>query len=409
MTKDSRIIAFVEGCLSTLSSGGAGREAVLALPLNRMLVKMVKVPQEANPAEFAAPLLQEMNPFPDEPLTVSCEVVRESEDGATVIAAALPESSTDDIGEALDGEKLNVIRIDALVLGELRSCWNALCVSNARKLVVSGCGGCISLIVLDADMPVSIRAVASTGDLKREVMLSLLEAEDFGGAKELQEIVVVGDVEFESPLASVRRIPGVSVEEALEGVKERSDEPNSLNVLPASWREFLEETRFKAKLVRWLSVAGGLWVLTMGVLFGVPVVYDFMTDYQRDLSKRHAKQYRNVSQMREKVKLVKKYSDHSRGALEIMKALSDRLPEGIVLNSWNFEREDESNPKGGVRVSGEADSADLVYDFKDAMSELADGEEQKVFGTVLLNGPTASKGGKQRFDLECRFKAEDAQ
>ena len=182
MTKDSRIVAFVEGGLCTLQTGGTGREAVLALPLNRLLVKMVKVPQEADPVEFSTPILQEMNPFPDEPLTVSCEIVRETEDGSVVIAAALPESSADDIGEALDAEKLNVVRIDALSFGELRTLWNSLSVADYRKLVVSGCGGCISLIVLDGDQPVSVRAVASDGDLKREVMLSLLEAEDFGGA-----------------------------------------------------------------------------------------------------------------------------------------------------------------------------------------------------------------------------------
>lgn len=408
MTTDIRIAAFVEGSLHTLSAGNTCREVVLALPLNRLLVKTVRVPEGSDAVEFCAPVLQEMNPFPDEPLTVSCEVVRETEEGSVVIAAALPESSADDIGEVLDAEKLSVVRIDALVFGELRSIWNALSLSDTRKLVVSGSGECVSIIVLDADQPVSVRAVAPTGDLKREVMLCLLEAEEFGGVKDLQEIVVVGDLEFDSDLAHVRRIPGVSVEEALEGIKERSEEPRSLDVLPASWREFLEETRFKSKLVRRLSVAGVIWALTMGVLFGVPVVYGFMTDYQRDLSKRHARQYRNVSQMREKVKLVKKYSDHSRGALEIMKALSDRLPEGIELNSWNFEREDEDNPKGGVKISGEADSADLVYDFKDAMSELSDGEET-VFGTVLLNGPTAGRGGKQRFDLECRFIAEEAQ
>ena len=56
--------------------------------------------------------------------------------------------------------------------------------------------------------------------------------------------------------------------------------------------------------------------------------------------------------MRDKVKVVQKYSDHSRGALEIMKAVSDclPLPDGadsscIELSSWSFKRED------GVRFS----------------------------------------------------------
>ena len=408
MVKEARIAAFVGGEMHYLQADDGGREAVLALPLNRLLVKMVKVPADAQAEEFCASVLQEINPFPDEPLGVSCETVRETEDGSIVIAAALPESSADDIGEALDAEKLNVVRIDALVFGELRSIWDSLAVGETRKLVVIGSGDPVSLLVLDADMPVSVRAIAKGGDLTRESMLSLLEAEEFGGARALEEIVLVGDVEFESALAPVRRLPGVSLEDALAGVRERSEEETSLNALPESWREVLEETRFKAKLAKSLAVAGTVWALIMGVLFGVPLVYGFMADKQKSLSRAHRGRYSEVSGMREKVKLVQKYSDHSRGALEIMKALSDRLPEGIELSSWNFERENADEGRGGVTVSGEADSANLVYEFKDEMSELKIGDEN-LFGTVNLRGPTAGRGGKQRFDLECRFAAEEVQ
>jgi hypothetical protein len=381
---------------------------VLALPLSRLLVKMATVPEGEDPVIFCTPILQAINPFPDEPLTVGCEVVRETEKGSFVIAAAMPESSAEDIGEALDAGKFNVVRIDALEFGWLRALWESLSISDSRKLVMIGSGDGVSLLVLDSDQPVSVRSVPADGDLTREAMLSLLEAEDFGGARQLSEIVIAGDVAFDSQLAPVRRIPGVSVEDALAGTGERAQEQTALDVLPASWREVLEETRFKSKLVRYLALAGTVWALIMGVLFGVPLAYGFMTDYQKDLSRRHRKQYASVSEMREKVKLVKKYSDHTRGALEIMKALSDRLPEGIELNSWNFERASGETGDGGVRISGEADSANLIYEFKDAMSELKAGDET-VFGTVRLHGPSAGRGGRQRFDLECRYLAEDAQ
>ena len=205
MVRESRIAAFVGGELHLLQAGTNSREVVLALPLSRLIVKMVKVPHDADPSGFCAPLLQEINPF-----------------------------------------------------GELRGIWDSLSASSGRKMVVTGSEDGVSLIVLDGDQPVSVRAVANGCGLTREVMLSLIEAEDFGGAKELEEIVVSGDVDFDSPLAPVRRIPGVGIERALEGIKERSQEPMTLDVLPASWREFLEETRFKSKMVRYLAVAGTL-------------------------------------------------------------------------------------------------------------------------------------------------------
>ena len=235
-------------------------------------------------------------------------------------------------------------------------------------------------------------------------MLSLLEAEDFSGGKPLSEIVVSGDVDVAGldAFAPVRRIEGAGEEAVFAGIEARSADPASLDVLPDSWREVLEETRFKAKLKRFLAIAGGIWALVMLVLFGVPVVYGMLTDHQRTLSREHSRQYKAVRETKEKVNLVRKYSDHSRGALEIMLAVSSclPLPEGaetscIELNSWNFKRED------GVRFSGEADSAQLVYNFKDALIDSG------IFAQVNLQGPSAGKGNRQRFDIDCRFEAEE--
>ena len=401
--------AFEGGVLRLLDPRAKAREAVLALPLSRLIVKMVRVPEESReaPAAYAEPILQAMSPYPDEPLTVSCETVRETERGLVVLAAALPESAADDIAEALDAAKLNVTRVDSLALGILRGAWGALSVggdTSSRRLVLIHGPDCISVVVLDGDAPSAIRAVSAESDLRREVMLSLLEAEDFGGARPLKETVTIGEVETEAieAFAPVRRID-VGEDAGLVGVAERSLDPSSLNALPQSWRDVLEETRFKAKLTRNLTVAGVIWGLIMLVLFGVPVAYGFMTDHQRALCKEHSRQYRAVAAMRDKVKLVQKYSDHARGALEIMKAVSDRLPQGITLTSWTFKRDE------GVKVSGEADEAEQVYRFKDNMAEAGTEAEdgESVFASVVLNGPSAGRGGKQKFDLECSYESEE--
>lgn len=424
MLKETQVIAFEGGQLRVLPSNETGHEAVLALPLSRLLVKMVRVPADASAEEVALPILQSLSPFPDDALTVSCETVREDEEGKVVIAAALPESAADDIGEALDAAKFNVVRIDSLVLGQLRGIWSALGENAGRRLVLVRTADCISMVVLDGDQPSAIRAVTNGDELRREVMLSLLEAEDFGGARKLEEIVLVegenagdgGDAgdngdggdkwdgDALAAFAPLRRMT-VGADAALVGVGERSDDPGALNALPASWREVLEETRFKAKMVKYLAIAGGIWLLAMGVLFGVPVAYGFLTDRQKDQSKQHARQYKAVKDMKAKVDVIHKYSDHARGALEIMKAISDRLPEGVTLSSWYYKRED------GVVIKGEAESAEAVYALKDAMDALAAGEEEdaeKIFGEVELKGPNASRSKNMyTFDLSCFYAKED--
>jgi len=398
--------------LRVLASGESGREAVLGLPFRRLIVKMVKVPAEQDAVEFCMPVLQALSPFPDEPLTVSCEEVFASESVRWVIAAALPESAADDIAEALDAAKLNVTRIDALELGALRGLWGEIATDTAavRRLVLLEGPDCLSLVALDGDRPSAIRAITDLAELKREVMLSLLEAEDFGGAMELKEIVIVErppaggeaarpDYGSLSAFAPVRRVMAADADAALRGVGERTQDAGALDVSPASWKEVLVETRFKAKMFRYLAVAGAIWALAVGVLFGVPVVYGFMTDYQKGLSRDHQRQYRAVKEMKGKVDLVRKYSDHTRGALEIMKAVSDRLPAGVELSSWNYKRE------SGLLISGEADSANDVYKLKDDLIEL--GGEDRVFAVVNLNGPRAGRGGRQAFDVECKYEGEE--
>ena len=427
--------------MRVLASGEKSREAVLALPLNRLLVKMVRVAPDEDSVAVSEPILRAMSPFPDDALTVSCETVREDEKGRVVIAAALPEGATDDIGEQLDAAKLSVMRIDSLVLGQLRGVWNALGESSARRLVLFDSPDCLSCIVLDGDQPSAIRAITDRTNLWREAMLSLLEAEDFGGAKKIDEIVVVeqdngeavsrplqsgeGDSlsrsgqETASPLdedpfnslaafAPIRRIT-VGSDAALVGVAERSGDEGALNALPESWRELLEETRFKHKLIKYLAVAGGFWLLIMATLFGGPIVYGFMTDHQKSLSKQHQRKYEAVKEMKAKVDLIRKYSDHARGALEIMLKVSDSLPPKdvqeptITLSSWSYRRDE------GVRVSGETEEKDDVYAFKDEMDALTDGEGgkgERIFGTVDLSGLSSSKD-KWRFNLDCLYQKEE--
>ncbi len=396
MQKDLQVAVFEGGELRVVAFGKPGREAVLALPLNRFLSKMVCVAPGEDPVAAATPVLQAMSPFPDEPLTVSCETVAEAPDGAkSVLAAALPESATDDIAEALDGRKLSVTRIDVLELGQLRDVWERFDAGDGRRrLVRVHAADGVALVVLDGGTPVALRGIADDEpDRERVEMLLLLEAEAFAGPRPF-----AGTVEVERTDAAV------------EGVAARSEDPGALNALPESWREVLEETRFKAKLVKRLAAAVAVWALAMGVLFGVPVAYGFMTDHQKALSKQHARQYRQVSDKQKKVKVFQDYSDHDRGALEIMKAVSDRLPEGITLTSWSYDRQ------GGLRISGEAETDSEVYDFKNEMEALSfggsgeDGEPaedaERVFAAVELGRLNLSKG-KQRFDLELSFVAPE--
>ncbi len=385
MQKDYQVAAFEGGALRVIKAGNPGREAVLALPLNRLIAKIIRVAPGEDASVVAANALQAMSPFPDEPLTVGLETISESAGGQTVLAAALPESAADDIGEALDAAKLNVTRIDILALGQLRDVWSRFDAEDGKRRIVRiKSPDCISIFVLDGGTPVAMRGLADETDLPREETLMLLEAESFGGAKPLAETIEVE-----------------SSDAALEGIEERSEMEGTLNALPASWAEVLDESRFKARLVKRLAVAIGVWLLAVGVLFGVPFTYGRMTAHQQTLSKRHAARYKAVSETKKLANLFKNFSDHSCGALEVMKAVSDNLPGGITLTGWTFDRQK------GLAISGETEDEDEIFTFKDKMVALEfQGNGERVFKSVRLGegGTRRSRGHKWRFDMTLGFE-----
>lgn len=410
MVKEVQVAAFEGGSLRLLSSGAKGREAVLALPLNRLLVELVRVPAGTDPVECATPILQARNPFPDEPLTISCEVVRETADGVVVIAAALPEGATDDLAEALDQHRLHITRVDALAFGVLRGLWSAFDASAGRRLIVLRSVDCLTLMVLDGDQHSAIRAIADEEDFRRELMLLLLQAESFGGVQPLKEILVVESegVELTSgaravlaEFASVRDVR-IGADAALVGVAERSADASTLNALPAGWQDELETVRFKTKMRTYLIAAGAGWLALMGVLFGVPIAYGYLTDHQKALSKGHAPKYRAVQTTIDKLNIVRKYSDRSRSALELMRAVSDRVPEDVTLTSWNFTADK------GLHFSAEAGSQNGALLLKEEMEALKfDGEEGEPVFESVKQGTISSVKDKLKFDIDLLFTAEE--
>ena len=123
------------------------------------------------------------------------------------------------------------------------------------------------------------------------------------------------------------------------------------------------------------------------------------------LRREHQRKFKEVSDMQARVDLVRRYSDHSHGALEVLRAVSLSLPEGVELNNWSYKRGEE------LRFSGEALDTSAVYDLQDNLMALTvadpDGVEEKLFPEVRLTGPSATRGGRQRFDFSCLSRKGD--
>lgn len=394
------------------------REFILSMPLSRLLVKVISVPVDERDdiEEVAQDEIKKIAPFPDETLVVGVETVAETDSEIVAVAAALPEAAAADLTAALSAAKVNVTRTDITALGRLRAFWPQICEKEgaSRRLVLMNLDGGWDVMVLDDGAPVFLRGLGEEERtpevLARDVTLSLLQGETFGGTRPIEDVVVFSSTPVDEKVLEklavfgpVRTAATADDEfESAEGVAQRALEGATCDVTPAAWTSALREARFKKKLIAGVSAAVGVWLAIMGVLFGVPFVYGQMTARQKAQSKRHQKAYEEAKSIQDKLKMVQGYSDRAHGALMMLKHMSDNLPDvdGLTLKSFSYKRGDV------VSVQGEASSNADVYDYKDALTGLRndDEDETKMFpGGVVLSGMGKSRG----FKIDASMKEPD--
>ncbi len=390
------------------------REFILSVPLSRLLVKVVRVPvdEREDLEDVAQDALQKVSPFPDEPLAVGVETVAETDKEIVAVAAALPESAAEDISAALVAAKVNVTRTDITALGRLRAFWPQICEKEgaARRLVLMNLDDGWDVMVLDDGAPVFLRGLGgeerTPDELSRDVMLSLLQGESFGGARAIDDVVVFSEapvdektIEKLSTFGPVRVAAATDDEyESAEGVAQRAAEGSSCDVTPASWTAALGEARFKKKLTIGVSAAMALWLAIMGVFFGVPFVYGQLTARQQAQSRRHQSAYNEAKSIQNKLKMVQGYSDREHGALMLLKRITDALPgeegDDIRLREFRYTRDD------AVQLQVIADSQSAL-DYQKALHELEDDDGNKLFpGGVEIPGGMS----KNQFRIQATLK-----
>jgi Tfp pilus assembly protein PilN len=81
--------------------------------------------------------------------------------------------------------------------------------------------------------------------------------------------------------------------------------------------------------------------------------------------------------------------DRSFSGLECLREVSDRLPPGITLKSFNYHK------NKNLEMSGEADEYALIADFK------KDLERSKLFVSSELTRTRRTRDGKEEFKVIC--------
>lgn len=395
--------------LASAAAAAPSEALALGLPTALLLLRVLRLPSmEKDELDGAVALqMDKLSPFPGDELTVGWEALSSGSEETVVLAAAVPGHHLEAVSAALATARLRVARTDVALLGwwrALREQAGVLGSGTERQALLVAAGTEWDLLVLDAGVPVLVRGMGQPldeADLARELTLSLLQAEMEAGARPLEEVTVVAaEPPAEALLEALRACAAPAVVRAVapagsaaDGVGRRAVEGAGIDLTPASWRarELAAETR--RRLTIGLAAAAGLWLALAATLFVAPVATQQLVQWQKDKERAILPDYRRVSDMRERINLIRRYMDRNHSLLESLRTITQQQPEGLELSSLTYRREE------GCKLAGEAPDPGLIYQFKEKLQSTAPFASCRLGGVSIIAGSQ-----KQRFEMDALFE-----
>jgi hypothetical protein len=156
----------------------------------------------------------------------------------------------------------------------------------------------------------------------------------------------------------------------------------------------------------WMRGVGALvlaYIFGVIIYFGVSEWANWRLDNVRTEISRSANSYTNALQLKEQVRVLQDQLDLQYAALDCYNAIAEFLPQGLMLDSMNFER--------GRRITifgtAPADESPKVQEFNDALRK-ATAKGQPLFARV--QAPSSNVRGNQlAWNFWCEIKRTEAE
>ncbi len=394
--------------LAAAADAMGSRTVSLALPTSQLLVKILALPAVAADDLHSIVQLQmdKISPFPGEELTVGCETLATRGTTLQVLGAALPRAILETWDRRVQAAGIKVLRLDSALAGWWWALGDrqVLKPADGRRLVLLEHAGEWDLVLVDDGVPVLARGLGvpvEPIDIARDVTLSLLSAELDGGSQPLRETVVISALPPDEQLAEalagaggapVRHVSTAALGSPALGVARRATESATLDLIPALWRQREQAGALRRRFLRGMVAAAALWLVLAAGLLLLPWFLQALIVRQEAAVSADLSSFRQVADIRDRVRLIRSYMDRSQSLLEVLRAVTTAQPEGVELVSVAYRRED------GAKLAGEATEAALVYAFKDRLDSAG------LFARSTLTGPTRDVARKRdRFEIDARF------
>ncbi|MBL7011993.1 MAG: pilus assembly protein PilM [Kiritimatiellales bacterium] len=395
----------------------------VSLPSSRLLMRVLELPS-ADSAELDAMVelqADQISPFPVDQLTISYEVLHQTEEHSRVLVVAAPRKAVDALGVLFKEKSIYIRSLDAEVL----VWWSLLSThqkipAEGRVLIILEEHTEFSIIVADDGVPVCFRSLelfhnftdpSVMAEIIEEIRYTLLSLEaDYGHSANVRT-EVWSQAEFPADLAQMfeELSPGGVILHDLDTLPPLSEglalrtvdrKQHHAELVPREWVEFQRRRQIMKIATAASIVVLGIW---MAVVFITGVVFAFQKVSYKRVEKeaaRYAAPAREAQFARAEKESLEKYADRSHSALECLRQITVSLPDDLEINSFDYTK------NKAIRLRGSAYDTTPIYTYfqrlgasalfagiKDERQEkLRQGERSEGFSvTVLLPAPATEE------------------
>ena len=391
---------------------GVKGQVTVGIPSEHLILRTIKLPavDENELGSMVQLQADKFSPFPIESLVVSHEVLERKTDSCRVLIAGVKLDTVEELGKALDSGGIAPHRVDAAILGTWRLLREAgYSAHNGREIVLLLSDPQPEIMVLQDGLPIVFRSLGDCGGMSEaefaeetaitvtQTLMSLELEHGFAGkcpvsvwhsgkSPELLAGKLRDCCQGEIALKSLESLPAVS-----EGLARRAMEQagTGLDLTPPAWRQAEQARIFKTRMLAATAAVVGLWAVFMIAVFGGLYVENLRLERLKAQKAELDKSAKEVRNIKDRVLMIGRYMDRSRSSLECLRETSMLQPQGVDLTSFTYRKDED------VKLSGEADSANLVYDFKNKL------DGSGFFKSTTLDGPRRdARRSKEMFDID---------
>jgi hypothetical protein len=370
---------FPAGVLAEIRRNFRGVVTV-SLPSSQLLMRILELPStSADELKSMVELqMDQISPFPVDQLTVSYEVLSQTEDHSRVLAVAAQRKTVDALGDLFKAQNVYIRSLDAEVLA-----WWSLLIAygqvpcQGRVVLILEEHTEFSMIVVDDGVPVGFRSLelfhnftdeAVMREIIEEMSYTLLSLEAEYGHRDGCALEIWSESEFPEQLITLLKehcggpvnlhklssIPPVSEGLALRTMERRL---HHAELVPREWIELQRRKRL-IKIGTVASIALlSIWIAVITITGAVFTIQQASFNRVRKEAAKYEGPARAAQAAREEMISLEKYADRSHSALECLREVTTALPDGVEIASFTYKKGE------AVSLRGSSDRAEAVYDF----------------------------------------------